>query len=194
LEADLTDSDRAGQGSARGYSWPPFGAGNTVAEVHGARSERRIVPLADRIARELLERESTPPYLREPEFAPSVAAWSRAEAVVALLWDFLAERDIVAAMSEVSGEDETTETTGKGRSERHMKAKRITSALSELHRAETRAATLRGRLGLDPMSRAKLAADLGQARWYAGRTPLDVALDRIEAERQAAIEAGAGDG
>jgi hypothetical protein len=161
-------------GSARGYSWPPFAAGNTAALVHGARSERSVAPLAEKIAAGLLTHASCPDYLQEPAYAPVVAAWSRAEAVTQLLWQYLDGMDAETALTEtIAGEED--ETHGEGGSiTRRSASKRVMSVLGELHRSETRAMNLRGRLGLDPLSRAKIAKDIGLAQRAS-----DDALDRL---------------
>ena len=151
-------------GPARGYSWPPFAPGNTVALVHGAKSERSVAPLAEKIAAGLLTHPSCPDYLQEPAYGPVVAAWSRAEAVTQLLWQYLDGMDAERALTEtITGEED--ETHGEGGSiTRRSASTRVMSVLGELHRAETRAMNLRGRLGLDPVSRAKIAKDLGIAQ------------------------------
>lgn len=180
------------QGDARGYSWPPFGPGHTASLLHGARSERTIAPLADTIAAELLAAESTPAHLLRREFASAVQAWARAEAVVALLWRWLDGQDIEAALSDTVTTEET-ETRTKRSTTRRSVSKRVASVLGELHRAETRAASMRRALGLDPLSAGRLAKDLSASRWYQGQTPLDKRLDEIERQRQAELEAGHGD-
>jgi hypothetical protein len=103
-------ANRKGRGgAARGYSWPPFTPGHELSKVHGAYSERSVVPLAERIASSLLENAECPAYLREPVFAPVIAAWARSEAVVCRLWEFLGTQDVEEALSEtITGtEDET---------------------------------------------------------------------------------------
>ena len=94
-----TPNGKGHGGPARGYKWPPFAPGNTVAQVHGARSERSVAPLAEKIATGLLAHDECPAYLLEPVYAPVIAAWSRAEAVVQLLWEFLAGLDAEKALS-----------------------------------------------------------------------------------------------
>jgi hypothetical protein len=151
-------------GAARGYSWPPFAPGNTIALAHGASSERSVAPLAEKIATGLLTHGSCPDYLLEPAYAPVIAAWSRAEAVTQLLWQYLGGMDAEKALSEtIAGEEDETHGDG-GRVTRRSRSTRILSVLGELHRAETRAMNLRGRLGLDPLSRAKIAKDIGLAQ------------------------------
>jgi hypothetical protein len=41
---------------ARGYSWPPFENGNEASVKHGAFSEEKVGPVAERIAAELRDR------------------------------------------------------------------------------------------------------------------------------------------
>ena len=150
--------------AARGYSWPPAEPGNELAMVHGARSERRIAPLAEQIASSLLSHPDTPPYLREPSYAPAVRAWSRAEAVVSLMWDWLAEQDLEAALADSTVTDEA-ERRSRSKSSRHTTSRHTEAVLTQLHRAETRAMNLRSRLGLDPLSRARLGKDVASQRF-----------------------------
>src|ERR1700730_4500558 len=175
-------------GDRRGYSWPPFEPGHERSTVHGPRSPRRVEPLAAEIRAALLDSEQCPAHLHRAEFAAALSAWARAEAVVSLLWAYLAEQDIEAALGDVTTTDET-EQRSKSRTTRRSTARRTVSALEQWRRHEAHAAALRRSLGLDPLGAGKLARDLSQSRWYAGATPLDRALDRIEAERQQAIEA-----
>ena len=113
-------------------------------------------------------RTRTPPdYLRAPAYLPAVQAWARAEAVVSLLWAYLAGRDIEAALTETIEASET-EARSKGRTSRRSVSQRVVSVLGELHRAEVRASNLRARLGLDPLSRAKIMKDLGIAHQTGG--------------------------
>jgi hypothetical protein len=146
----------SGEGPARGYSWPAAAPGNELAVQHGAFSERRLAPRAAQIAEELLTRPDTPAWLKEPSYAPAVSAWARAEAVVSLLWDYLAERDLEAALTDTT---ELDERHAKGRT--ISTARRVEAVLTQLHRHETRAANLRRELGLSPLSRARLGRDIG---------------------------------
>jgi hypothetical protein len=167
-----------GKGPARNYSWPAAEPGNQLATVHGARSERRIAPLADQIASSLLSHPDTPPYLREPSYAPAVRAWSRAEAVVSLMWDWLAEQDLDTALADTTTTDEA-ERTSRGKSSRRTTSRHVESVLTQLHRHEVRAANLRSRLGLDPLSRARLGKDVASQKFD---------LARLFAEMQATRE------
>lgn len=138
---------------------PPFEVGNMASLRHGARSERVLGPLADRIVDDLLADPSTPDYLRDPSFGPSLLAWGRAEASVHLLADFISQVGMVKALA------------GRG------------MLLEQLRRWETTAANLRARLGLDPESRAKLMRDLSAARYMSSSDALSLVLDRIADER-----------
>lgn len=58
--------------------------------------------MATEIEAELLADDATPDHLRCSEFAAARAAWARSEAVVRLLWDWLAEQDVEAALADVT--------------------------------------------------------------------------------------------
>lgn len=161
--------------------------------VHGGRSERRIGPRAGEIERKLLADPDTPDHLRRPEFAGSVTAWARAQAVADEVFDHLSGQDIAAALAEVTREAGEEDSTEKGRVRRRSVSRRTVSALDAWFRASAHAATLRRDLGLAPLAAGRLAKDLNASRWYQSVSPLDKALDEIEAARQSAIEAG-GDG
>lgn len=155
--------DRRSPAPARGYSWDPFEAGNTAAEVHGARSERRVAPLAAEIERDARALPTWPEYLTEPTYGAAVAAWCRAEAVVELLWRWLAEQDPLDALASTS--ETTTEVEEfRGGSRSRSKGRRVESVLAQLARWEATAARQRQRLGLDPLSRARLGRDHAAAR------------------------------
>lgn len=168
--------DDSPDSGARGYSWPPFEPGNEVATRHGANSERHVGPLAEQIATALLTHPDTPPYVREPSYAAVVRAWSRAEAVVELLWNWLGEHDLDGALTDLTTTDEDAELS-KGSMSKHTTSKHVESVLTQLHRHEVRAMNLRSRLGLDPLSRARLGKDVASQR---------VDLARLFADMQSA--------
>ena len=171
---------------------PPFPAGHEYSMVHGARSERRIAPVAAQIEAGLLAMPSCPPYLREPAFRDAVRAYCRAQACVELLTEWLSGRDLTAALGEHE-EHEETEENAKGTTTRRGTSRRVQSVLDVLHKHETRASSLRARLGLDPASQARISRDLSASAWYSSAaTPLDTALAEAE-ERRALAAGGAGD-
>lgn len=140
---DLEAPGGEGKGPARGYSWPPFEPGHTKSMVHGAHSERVIVPRAEALMTAVLEDAECPDHLRSPVFRFALAAWCRAEAVAAVLFEYLMSLDAEQMMQpRLAG----------------------TRAPADLWKAaDAHAATLRGRLGMDPVNYAKIAKDLGIA-------------------------------
>lgn len=131
-----------GKGSARGYSWEPFQPGHTLSTVHGADSDRQVVPLAQEIVERFTGSGYCPDYLRTmPQFTPAVQAWAKLEARARLLGEWL---------SGMTPDEMTTPRKAGG------------SSPVEIWLAAERAASrARERLGLDPASWAKLAKDLG---------------------------------
>lgn len=150
----------------RGYSWEPFGAGNRAAERHGAWSERRIAPLAERLAAELAE---SAPWTCRPAYRATVAAWARAEVRVQLIERWL---DEVGDLDELG---------------------RPRAASGWLDRLESRAMRLRSELGLSPQSLARLLLSTSElVRGQPDRAgPLASALEDLVAEARAALDAGA---
>lgn len=146
------------QGPARGYSWEPFKPNNTKALKHGARSERIIAPLAAVLANEILE---TSPHLREPEFRAAVLECARVQAQVEVLEEFIGEHGIL-------GDED-----------------KVRPAADYLLKVRKHAANMASRLGLDPLSRARLGKDIAA-------TQLDVAQiltqQREEAEKAATTQ------
>jgi hypothetical protein len=113
---------------ARGYSWAPFGRGNTAATRHGVWSSRQVDPVVGELVAGLLaERPELDAY---PE---AVYGWARAEARCLLLAEWTARHGLL--------DDE-----GKP-----------TVALRYVGTFERLAAEQRARLGLDPRSEAELA-------------------------------------
>jgi hypothetical protein len=138
------------------------GEGNALAVTHGATSPRRVAPLAAEIEKSSRNSPAWPGYLSDQSYAPAVSAWAWAEAVCALLRDFIADRDLDEAMTDHM-EETSTETHGKGRSTRTTSGRRTRNALGLLDQWEARAAGHRARLGLDPLSRARLGRDVTAA-------------------------------
>lgn len=128
---------------ARGYSWPPFEKGNTVGKQfepgntvalrHGATSPRKVDPLAVEIV------EGTRPDVTwwRPADEASIWAWGRLEARIQLLNEYLADR----------GGDIDDDGS-------------VRPAAEFLRKLEARAESMRGRLGLDPLNRARLGRDV----------------------------------
>lgn len=161
--------------------------------VHGATSERRVGPLAAQIAAGLLADAETPEHLREPVFSAAVQGWARAEAVCALLRDFLDGQDIEAALTETTKGAEKEEREGTT-ARRTSVTRRVTAALDASRRWEAHAANLRSKLGLDPVSAARVGRDLATSRYLQSATPLDAALDQIAERRRKALGPGAASG
>lgn len=122
---------------------PPFAPGNELAITHGAWSPRKVDPLAQDLVERVLT-DSSLGYLKAPAFRPALFAWGRAEAQVQLLTEYLEER-------------------GKG-GVGDLEDERVRTAYLLLHRAEARADRSRARLGLDPLSRARLGKDVAQGK------------------------------
>lgn len=118
----------------------PFTPGHTLSTTHGAYSPRKVDPLAEELVEHVLT-DSTLTFLHAPAYRPALWAWGRAEAQAQLLTEYLATRV-----------------------EASVASKRSSAAYRELHRAETRAASLRSQLGLTPLSRARLGKDVAQGK------------------------------
>jgi hypothetical protein len=129
-------SQEAESRDARGYSWPPFEAGNTAGLVHGAHSARTIAAKAAELEpafRVWLAEHAK--WASAPEFGPVRVNYLRSAAVVELL-----ETDIVATVTEHG--------TAK------VPTRRFETLLSAL-RNERDALTA---MGLTPPTRAQMAA------------------------------------
>lgn len=137
---------------------PPFAPGNELTMKHGAQSPRRVDPLATQLQRELLANDEVA-YLRSPRFAAAVRSWATAEAKVALIAQWVAGMDIEAAAE-----------SGQGK----------TSPLELLRKWETTAANHRARLGLDPMSAARLGKDVAQGKAADAAAALTAAREKAE--------------
>ena len=148
---------------------PPFPPGHELSVQHGAYSPRKVDPLATELV-DLVLADPDCQYVRAPAYRPAVWAWARAEAQVQLLTEYLAAR------GEESGD-------GIG----DLDKERVRSAYLLLHRADARAATGRARLGLDPLSRARLGRDVAAGSVDAAR------LMAILAEQEPAEQGSAED-
>ncbi len=120
---------------------PPFQPGHELSVQHGAYSPRKVDPLA----RELVDQVLADPEAsaaHAPRYRLALWAWARAEAQAQLLTEYLSK---------------AAEATGDGVGD--LELERVRSAYLLLHRAESRATTQRTRLGLDPLSAARLGRD-----------------------------------
>ena len=135
---------------------PEFDSGNTASQKHGATSARRWHPVAEQLAHDVL---SVAPWLTRPAFRQAVAAWSVVEAKAALVDAWLDANGLL--------DDDGVPHPA--------------NALAD--RLHARAITLRGQLGLDPVSFAKLLAI------FAGVPGGEDALEALKAEGRRLIEA-----
>ncbi len=116
-----------------GDTRPPFEEGNVAALHHGAYSPRKVDPLAAEILAQT--RQHVTGWRATDE--ASVWAWARTEARIQLLTEWLADR----------GGDLDD-------------AGAVRPAADLLTKLEARAESMRGRLGLEPLSRARLGRDV----------------------------------
>lgn len=121
----------------------PFEPGHELSVQHGAYSPRKVEPLARELVDLVLADPDCSP-AHAPRYRLALWAWARAEAQAQLLTEYLAKA------GEAAGD-------GVG----DLEQDRIRSAYLLLHRAEARATTQRTRLGLDPLSAARLGRDRG---------------------------------
>lgn len=141
----------------------PFEPGHELSLVHGAYSEERVLARRAEIERVLLADPSTPDYLKsDGSYRPALRALCRAEAVVSMLEEWLDQQDIRSALTELTTGEESEDRPAPMSVRRTSVSRRVASALDALHKHEVRAMNLRARLGLDPLSRARLGADLAQ--------------------------------
>jgi hypothetical protein len=136
-----------------------FQPGHELSIEHGAFSPRKVDPLA----RELVDQVLANPdltHLTAPQWRAALWAWGRAEAQCQLLSEYLIK----------AGED-----AGDGVGD--LAKRRVRTAYLLLHRAEARANTQRTKLGLDPLSAAKLGR-------YKAAGAVDVARLMAEMERR----------
>ncbi len=153
---------------------PPFAPGNTLAAKHHGYSPRKVEPLAAELVEGLLA-DPAAGHAHAPHYRPAVWAWARAEAQVQLLTEYLAKA------GEASGD-------GVG----DLEQDGIRSAYLLLHRAEARATTGRTRLGLDPVSRARLGKDVAAGQLDTARLMAELEKrDAAAATRPAVLEGSA---
>lgn len=121
---------------------PPFQPGNQLAVTHGAFSAARTDPIARRYLDEIAG-DPTLGYLDQPRFAAGLWLWASAMAKVELLQAWVDDQAI---------EDAADSDRGK------------TSALELLRKWMATAQTWAARLGLDPLSAARLGKDVASTR------------------------------
>jgi hypothetical protein len=138
---------------------PPFHPGNELAVTHGAYSSKRTDPIARRYIDEIAEDPGLE-YLQAPRFHATLWAWASAMAKVELLQQWVDNMPIQAAADSDKGK---------------------TSALELLRKWMTTAQGFAGRLGLDPLSAARLGKDIAGTRQADAATLLTRA--RAEAEQ-----------
>lgn len=122
---------------APGNPWT-VGPGNVLAVTHGAYSQRVVGPIADALV-EAVRADPGVGYLSTPSYQPALRAWAAAEARVIALEAWIERIGMEAATD-----------SGRGK----------TPPLELLRQWEASALTHRGRLGLDPLSRARLGRDV----------------------------------
>ena len=138
------------KGPARGYTWEPFKAGHFKAKKHGAYSDRIVTPLAASVANDLM---ADLPYLQDPSYREMVLEFARTVVRAELIEQWL---------------DENGEIRDDGT---------VTPAAIYLVRVKGHLASMASRLGLDPLSRAKLGKDTTA-------TKLDLAQIMAELSKQ----------
>lgn len=117
---------------------PPFQPGNQLSLKHGATSPQRVDPIAHGYIAELLADPQTE-YLNQPRFAAALWAWAVAQAKMQL---------VAAWVDDMPIEQQTY--SGKGQ----------TSPLELLRKMMSTTQTAAARLGLDPLSAARLGKDI----------------------------------
>lgn len=130
---------------------PPFQPGHELSTRHGCYSPRKVDPLAESFVEVVLADQGAQ-HAHALLYRPALWAWARAEAQVQLLTEYL---------------ERAAETAGDGVGDLDQDAVRAGYLL--LHRAEARALSGRARLGLDPLSRARLGKDVAAGQLDAAR-------------------------
>lgn len=123
---------------ARGYSWPPFEEGNTVAVRHGADSPRLVADKAQAVRALLLEKY---PYLADDAFTEALERYVRVEARALMLNDYITEKVAKDGVEKVPA-----------------------TLWTEATRADALAQKCGQDCGLDPTGHARIARDLGFAK------------------------------
>lgn len=141
---------------------PPFQPGNQLGLKHGAYLPARTDPVAHQYIAEVIADPNTS-YLSQPRFAAALWSWASAQAKVQLLTDWVDAMSIGAQTY-----------SGKGQ----------TSPLELLRKWMATAQTWASRLGLDPLSAARLGKDVSQGRQADAATELTRLRSLDEAARK----------
>ena len=131
-----------GKGPARNYSWKNFEANNLSAVRHGAFGKQLIAPEVQELVDEVLADERMPDHLKAAPFRWALQAWAESEVVAHRLFAWCEELGPAAMRPPMPGTRPPVESW---------------------RAASAHASRLRARLGLDPLSYAALAKDLGLA-------------------------------
>jgi hypothetical protein len=132
---------------------------------HGAYSPRRVDPLAVELVEGVLA-DDVVSFLRQPAYRSALWAWGRAEARVQLLAEHLGDHETNGCRS----------------------CAKCVRWDEQLRKWESAAATQRARLGLDPLSRARLGRDVAAASVDVAR--LMAGLDDGQADEEVRNDAG----
>lgn len=172
----------AGSSPARGYSWEPFRPGHMLSVKSGIYSERFLTPRAEEILLRERAKPTWPAYLEEPVYERAVRAWSRSEAMLELYTEYV-EQQTAEAMSTEFGEAEEDITGdgtkgGGGNSTRRSRTRKTGPSLEMWRKLDASASMHRTKLGLDPLSRARLGRDVAASQ--ADMAQIMAQLDRDE--------------
>lgn len=121
---------------------PPFQPGNNLALTHGVNVPSRVEPIAHKYLAEV-QTDPSVAYLQQPRFQASLWMWALAMAKVEMLQDWIADMPIDKAADSNRGK---------------------VSPLELLRKWSATAQTQSARLGLDPLSAARLGKDIAQGR------------------------------
>lgn len=152
---------------------PPFQPGHELSPTtHGAYSPRKFEPLAQEILDALLADDSVPSWVKAPAHRLELLALCRSEAKVQLIEEWLAEQ--------------ATEKHPMG----DLGDERVQAAYLQLHRANTRAASSRSRMGLTPASRTRMGKNVAQGQAAAAQGDLALRMAAVHAAEQRLLASG----
>jgi hypothetical protein len=146
-------SSVAERSPARGYTWPPFQEGNTIAVRHGAWSDRLASQRAQGVLAELVERY---PWIEDADVVVlDVLVKAKAR------YDALDEY----AAAVIEGDREAYPRKGSPLTGPEAVPDKVLTALARLENTIIQAA---GKLGLTATDRAQLFKDAGMAKHFGG--------------------------